>query len=143
MTTSNSTTKALATSLVIPSLLALALVLKSKQIVANRPSLRKRITKNVLWKTQFVLHPVIVFVLLDRASQTQSTIYASLIVPFAFNFAVEPFDIPTDPIFLSFFYLHHYAIVLAAAILAIFSDDNNDSLFEFGRSQALLLGHGI
>ena len=118
-----------------PTVLTVLFVVFSKH-VAKYPALRKRITKNPLWKTQLALHPLIVFILLDQAAQSRSVLFAVLLVPFAFNFGVEPFDIPADPIFLGFFYLHHYAVIWAAGVLLALNQVN-----EFGRAQALLMGH--
>lgn len=118
-------------------MLAVLFILFSKRIVAKHPAIRKTITKNPLWKAQMALHPVLVFLILDRAVDSP-LFYGTLMVPFAFNFGVEPFDIPTDPVFLIFFYLHHYAVVLAAIVTGMAANNVEE---EFVRAQALLLGH--
>ena len=147
-------------TLLVPTVLAMLLVLISKFVVGKNPALRKKITQNVLWKTQFALHPLLIFLVLDRASQqpttTSSIYYSILIIPFAFNFGVEPYDIPKDPLFLICFYLHHYALILASTTFTFHPNttpindiiDDEDSILQeqqqqqlFGRSQALLLGH--
>jgi hypothetical protein len=73
---------------------------------------------------------------LDCAAQTPSAKYANLIAPFAFNFGVEAFDMPTDPIFLFLYYMHHCAPVWAAGV-----EIGTEIGTEFARSQALLLMH--
>jgi hypothetical protein len=133
-----------------------------------------------------VLHPLIVFGLVFAAStspqmsfnyrtpaddthNTKSSadvfiavrgmddVYAILMVPFAFNFGVEPFDLSGDVQFLICFYLHHFAVVLACCrfpwcYYAYYHDQDNhnnasfcveegDTINQFGLAQALLLAH--
>ena len=112
-----------------PDLLALCLLSTffigiSRNIVQKQPDLRRRILANRLWQLQFLLHPIIVFLLVLRASTNINQypdISASgpavfplvLLSPFVFNFAVEPWNQPPDLQFKIAFYAHHIAPLLA------------------------------
>ncbi|CAB9497783.1 expressed unknown protein [Seminavis robusta] len=140
--------------LTIPTLLSMAVIALARLCVQPNKALRKTITSNRLWKLQFLCHPIIVAGILmasslptEKEETTSSFVimsFATLSVLFAFNFGVEPFDVPNDMMFSLCFYLHHYAVVVASAIMLSFpteDDGNHNTKFSFGLSQAILLGH--
>ena len=64
----------------------------------------------------------------------------------AFNFGVEPYDLPRDDLVFSVcFYLHHYAPVLACALTTSYKNEDDGGSggdkSSFGCAQALLFGH--
>jgi len=122
----------------IPALIFLGIA----QYLPQRPDVRKRITKNRLWKAQFFLHPVIIGGLVSAALSSEgdslTAFYAMCLTPFAFNFAVEPWDLPTDSVFKMFFYFHHIAPIVACFNPKVRQDSLN---FTVPVAHGLLFGH--
>ena len=101
----------------------------------RRPARRKQITGLKLWKAQFFFHPLIVGFLVFFA-QSQSAWFAIMLVPFVFNFGVEPWDLPSDAIFYVFFYAHHVGPLLACLWPGGDSQDHT-----FAATNGLMFGH--
>ena len=74
--------------------------------------IRTKSTLSIAWKIQFMLRPVIVFSFLYYASNnyhySSSVLLNVAFVPFVFNFGIEPWEIPKDGYFRTFFYLHYF-----------------------------------
>ncbi|CAD7956701.1 unnamed protein product [Amoebophrya sp. A120] len=100
-----------------PLFLSVLFTLIGRFILRKKLAWRNAIVKNVFWKFQFNLHPVIVGLCVYLASCPKDLYFAEyasfMVVPFAFNFAVEPWDLPfRDKLFSLFFYLHHFGPVV-------------------------------
>ena len=69
--------------------------------------IRTKSTLSIAWKIQFMLRPVIVFSFLYYASNnyhySSSVLLNVAFVPFVFNFGIEPWEIPKDGYFRTFF----------------------------------------
>uniref|UniRef100_A0A7S3PS71 Uncharacterized protein n=1 Tax=Aplanochytrium stocchinoi TaxID=215587 RepID=A0A7S3PS71_9STRA len=99
------------------------------------PAIRKRITQNFLWKVQFFCHPVWMFSFLYFGQGSQAATLG--LIPFAFNFLVEPWDIPNnDLIFRTSFFMHHIGPILGSMVISSTSSEY------FILAQALLFMHG-
>ena len=126
---------------VLPLLLCAALTFASTKL-SSHPQTRKRVTRNPFWKLQFFCHPLVVFLLLVLG---RGSLKASLcLVPFVFNFAVEPWDLPGDVLFRACFFLHHVAPVLCAVGYLIAGSNNasRDSVIS-GDVARRMLGQGM
>lgn len=116
------------TSVLPVLLLELGFLLFGRKVLKSMPMLRRRMIKNPLWQAQFLLHPVIMAACiylcgtqLARVPITADyTIFIGslLVVPFACNFGVEPWDLQSMGLW-SFvdLYLHHTAPVLLCLAL--------------------------
>jgi len=99
---------------------------------------RSRVTGNSLWKMQFFCHPLIVGAWLLYPQWLPPL----LLVPFVFNWGVEPWDLPRDAPFFACFYAHHLAPLLASMVLAASASDEGALASRGWRTaQALLFAH--
>ena len=110
-------------------------VLRHKH-VRQRPELRKKLKDNAFFWTQFWLHPVIVAGFVYASAVTQNLLWALALAPFVFSFGVEPWDLPEDLVFWTYFYMHHVAPLLACVEAATSNVDAAGAL-----ARALLFGH--
>jgi hypothetical protein len=103
-----------------PLILAFAFVYATNaylQKIALKKSafIRAKSTLSIAWKIQFMLRPVMVFSFLYYASNnyhySSSVLLSLAFVPFVFNWGIEPWEIPKDVYFRTFFYLHYFAII--------------------------------
>ena len=104
--------------------------------VRQRPALRKKLKDNAFFWTQFWLHPVIVAGFVYVSGRTENPLWALALAPFVFSFGVEPWDLPEDLVFWTYFYMHHVAPLLAAVEAATSNVDAAGAL-----ARALLFGH--
>ena len=116
---------------------------------------RKYIIQNKLWKLQFICHPLLIGTLIAFGSATFTIrqgydeddnddgyqrrddgtdnrwynfiviVSRILIIPIAFNFGVEPYDMSDDFIFQFCFYLHHLAPILQSSSLSSSSSSSS------------------
>ena len=108
-------------------------------IVRVQPSqsIRKHITSQFLWKLQFFLHPIIIGGGVYWIGHNGSTISLVLLSPFCFNFAVEPYDMPSDRLFQALFYLHH----IAPLMTLLFQPETPATDETFAVTQGVAFGH--
>jgi len=116
----------------LPFVFPFLFILVGKYITA---AARAKITGRKLWKAQFLCHPIIVFFFTFLAGSVPHSrakaVLALCITPFAFNWGVEPWDLPPDPIFFLCFYAHHLAPIAACLVSTTAP-----------MAQALLFAHG-
>jgi hypothetical protein len=136
-------------------LLALGLIALSHGVFARYPHFRTRVTRFILWKAQFHLHPLLILVWLwpfrDVVSGGSAPrgLPAWLLVPTVFNWGVEPWNLPRgDIVFMALFYMHHAAPVVASVVLnagvldSRLGSGNEPALFSAVlRWQAVLFAH--
>merc|ERR1712154_470785 len=70
------------------------------------------------WQLQFSLHPLIIGggVWLSATYPSYGLLCALGVAPFSFNLAMEPWVLPGDFMFMSFFHVHHVAPLLACCV---------------------------
>ena len=68
------------------------------------------------------------------SGRTENPLWALALAPFVFSFGVEPWDLPEDLVFWTYFYMHHVAPLLACVEAATSGGDG-------ALARALLFGH--
>lgn len=117
----------------LPLGLSLIMIVLAKTFVLKK---RQTILRSKFWKLQFVCHPILVGGLVYLTPISQIAVF--VLVPIAFNFGVEPFEISKDTTLQLLLYLHHLAPVLAASMVRLQDENSPPSL---SLAQAVLFGH--
>eukprot|EP00040_Diaphanoeca_grandis_P002099 m.20530 g.20530 ORF g.20530 m.20530 type:complete len:234 (-) comp12977_c0_seq1:159-860(-) len=124
---------------VLPSLICCGVFTFMSSWLDSHPSIRKSITQRKLWKLQLFCHPFIIFSFLYFG---RGSLLASVcVVPFVFNFAVEPFDLPKDSIVRICYYLHHIAPVLCTLLYLDINNYNGGDTQRRVFGQAMMFAH--